>query len=175
MEDNAVNMEYGCVFCRTGKETALAETLQTHLPGVEAFVPSKLRLRRHGGTADEEKVILFPGYVFFRAPADFPITKMNAYSETYFVLRSDEDHWQLYGADRDLAEQIYRSGGVVGFSKAWYEGDRIRIAEGFLKNHEGHIIRVNNRARTAQIQLDFVGRQTTLWLGFELIDPPDET
>ena len=174
MEDIAVKMEYGCVFCRTGKEYALAETLRDQMEGLDAFVPAKIRACRHGGRVDEQKVTLFPGYVFFRAPEDFPVAKMNVYNETYFVLRSDEDQWQLRGADRALVDQFYHNGGTVGFSKAWYEGDRIRIAEGFLKNHEGRIVKVNRRAQTAQIRLDFVGRQTTIWLGFEVIDPPEE-
>ena len=61
--------EYGCIFCITGQEFAVAQRLEKAIPGLKAISPVKLRYRRIDGVAHEEKVILFPGYVFFEVQA----------------------------------------------------------------------------------------------------------
>ena len=65
----------------------------------------------------------------------------------------------------------FREDGVVGLSKAYYEGDQIRVTEGALKRYEASITRVNHRAKTAEVRVDFHGKVMTIWLGFELIEP----
>ena len=66
---------------------------------------------------------------------------------------------------------FFRADGAVGLSKAYYEGDRIRVTEGALKRYEASITRVNHRAKTAEVRVDFHGKVMTIWLGFELIEP----
>ena len=52
------------------------------------------------------------------------------------------------------------------------EGNRIRILDGFLKDYEGSIIRVDRRHRSVQVKLMFQGKTLTTWLGYEDISNP---
>lgn len=162
-------LDYGCLFCMTGREHRIAEVLGEKNPDAFLFVPEKLRLRREMGVAHEERVILFPGYVFFSVPKGGELKRLHVEKLACRLLGEADDEWRLQGSDRLLVEKLRREEGLIGFSKAWYEGDRIRIQEGFLKEYEGNIIRVNRRARTAQVEIDFQGKKVSAWLGFELM------
>ena len=166
--DNGVN--YGCLFCRTGGEKSVAEELMQREPEVKVIAPVKERIRRNRGGSTKEQVLLFPGYVFFAADEAFNAYTMKRNDDVYRLLLTGEEDWRLMGEDRRLVASFFENEGVIGLSKAYYEGDRIRIADGYLKNYEGKIVRVNRRNQTAQIRMDFSGRQIELWLGFELID-----
>lgn len=161
---------YGCLFCRTGREKRIAEEIETELPDVRVIFAEKLRRRRQGRSSVEECVGLFPGYLFFRAAADRNVLPIARHSDVFRLLRDSEGIWHLRGSDLALARELFRNDGVVGFSKAYYEGDRIRITDGMLKAYEGQIIRVNRRSQTAQIALGLGDREITAWLGFELIE-----
>ena len=161
---------YGCLFCRTGKEKRIAAEIELELPDVRVIFAEKLRKRRQGRSSVEESVALFPGYLFFRTDADFDAQVLARRTDVFRLLRDSEGIWHLRGEDLTLARGLFQTDGVVGFSKAYYEGDRIRILDGMLKTYEGRIIRVNRRSQTAQIALGMDGREVTVWLGFELIE-----
>lgn len=161
------------MFCRTGGEMFAAETMMQQDPEIRTVVPLKKRIRRTKNGLQEENVILFPGYVFFCADEGF-LTRVKDREFIYRILRTEANDWRLQGRDRELVSKFFEHDGVIELSKAYYEGDRIRITEGFMKNFEGQITRVNHRNKTAQIQLDFVGRQATLWLGFELVEHAED-
>lgn len=167
---------YGCLFCRTGKEDKTIQQLTAMYPDVKAISPRKMRYRRHGKEAVEEQVPLFPGYIFFRTiPEDERTYHFAAFEDALRLLCYNRNNWRLIGADEAMARTFFEYHGVVGFSKAYYEGDRICIAEGFLKQYEGSIIRVNHRAKTAEIRVEFQGKIITMWLGFELIQPTSKS
>lgn len=161
--------EYGCLFCRTGKEQEVAKKLEFEFPGLKAVVPRKTRYRRSHGIAKEEEVILFPGYVFFECSSDKGLRDLTKNTDVYRILTDGKGSWFLLGTDRLIAQRMIEIEGKIGISQAYYVGGRIKIIDGFLKNYEGSIIRVNHRAKTAQIQVKLDGRIFTLWVGFELI------
>lgn len=161
---------YGCLFCRTGKEKRIAAEIEAEGSGVRAIFAEKLRRRRQGGSSIEESVPLFPGYLFFRTDPEYDAQPLARKTDVYRLLRDSEGIWHLRGEDLILARELFEQNGVVGFSKAYFEGDRIRITDGLLKTYEGQIIRVNRRTQTAQIALGMGGREVTVWLGFELIE-----
>lgn len=165
-------LAYGCLFCRTGREQRIIAELEAAHPELRLVFARKLRRRRQGGASTEEAVPLFPGYLFFRCDPAFDAGQLARREDVYRLLCDSEGCWRLRGSDLQLARELLRTDGVVGFSKAWYEGDRIRIADGLLKAYEGRIIRVNRRAQTAQIAFGMDGREVTVWLGFELIEEP---
>ena len=163
--------QYGCLFCRTGQEQELAALIEKMNPGVRAIVPAKLRNRRVAGRLIQETVSLFPGYVFLEMDENFSTREITSRLQyAYYMVRTLDEDWKLYGEDRELVKGFFEQGGVVGFSRAYYVGDRIRIAEGFLKDYEGKIEKVNRRAQTAQIRLEFRGKIFLMWLGFELME-----
>lgn len=166
--------EYGCIFCITGREFAVAQRLEKAIPGLKAISPVKLRYRRMDGVAHEERVILFPGYVFFevQAGSDVEIRTIYIDQDVFKVLYVDDEKkdWRLVDPDKSVAKQFFDMNGVIGFSEAYFdEGDRIHIVKGFLKEHEGKIRRVNRRARTVQITLVIGNKNATVWLGYEEI------
>ena len=169
MQSGNEDLCYGCLFCKTGAEESLAEKLMQKAPEVRAIAPKKRRVRRSRGRAEDEYVLLFPGYLFYCADTDFDPYFFVRDDNVYRLLLTDKNDWRLMGRDRELVEGFFKTGGIIDLSRAYYEGNRIRIAEGFLKDYEGQIIRVNRRNRTAQIRLDISGSASTLWLGFELI------
>ena len=166
---------YGCLFCRTGREESVIRQLERQFPGIESIAPVKLRRRRMGGTLLDERVSLFPGYVFFRNVELTTLGSMNRLEHVLRLLTYRDGTWWLHGWDEQLARRLFETGGVVGYSTAYFdEGQRIHILDGFLKDHEGSITRVNRRAKTAEVRVDLQGKQFYVWLGFELIDEKRE-
>lgn len=161
---------YGCLFCRSGLEKHIAAELKERWPQIDFMVPEKERIRRKNGEAIEERVVLFPGYIFIRTDAGLDVHSLVCVPNVYRLLSNAEKDWRLSGLDRTLAEKLFEAGGVIGLSTAYYDGDRIRITEGFLKEYEGEILRVNRRRKTAQIRVVIEEKEMQIWLGFELMD-----
>lgn len=170
VENRTLEFEYACLFCRSGMEKHIVWELKTRWPQFDFIVPEKKRIRRKKGEAIEESVILFPGYIFMRTnePAE-PIC-LTCVQHVYRLLMDPGRDWRLRGADRALAEKLFETNGVIGLSTAYYDGDRIRIVDGFLKEYEGRILRVNHRKKTAQICVMIEENEMLVWLGFEVID-----
>lgn len=165
---------YGCLFCKSGQEKRLAVKLAERWPEVEFIAPEKKRIRRKGDCAIEETVVLFPGYIFIKAASDLAVFVFLNMENVYRVLMDSDKNWRLRGADRALVKRLFELGGVVGLSTAYYVGDRIRIADGFLKDYQGEILRVNRRKRTVQVRMKIDDREMLIWLGFELLDQTNE-
>ena len=164
----------GCLFCRSGKEAETVQRFGVLFPQARAIAPTRTRYRRVGGIAHEEQAILLPGYVFFETAEALEPRNLRLLRQACGMLRLltyDDGDWRLHGHDDQFARMMFDADGQIGLSRAWFdEGDRIRVLDGFLKAYEGSILRVNRRARTAQVSIDFQGKTVTMWLGFELID-----
>lgn len=167
-EREAENYAYGCLFCHAGSEQHVVDEILTQNPAVGAIAPAKLRY--HRGKRQYEKVSLFPGYVFIKADPSFPVYEFVKQKNIYKILCDSDRNWRLTGTDAEIVGKLFDVDGVIGMSTAYYENGRIRIIDGFLKGREGNIIRVNHRMKTAQIRLDFCKNQSTVWLGFEVIE-----
>ena len=164
-------VKYGCIFCRAGCEERLRLEMKDKYPEMGLIFPRKKRLRRIGGVALEEDVVLFPGYIFFStAEETIDLREVLRRDYVFRLLTNPDGDWELRDGDREFVELLFTSGSVIGFSKAFYEGDTIRVVDGFLKNFEGSIIRLNKRARTAEVRIVFRGKAINMWLGYELLD-----
>lgn len=87
------------------------------------------------------------------------------------ILTVDKGTWQLAGQDERFAKWLFKYDGLLNFSKAYREGERIKIVSGPLKDMEGQIKRIDKRGRSGQVILQFGGISTKVWLGFDLIEP----
>ena len=162
---------HGCLFCKSGSESEIVRKFEFLFPGSRAIVPLKTRYRRMGGEAREEDVPMLPGYVFFETEQDLNLRKLLRTQSVYRLLCYGDGDWRLHGSDDQFAALLFGMNGNIGISKAFYdEGERIRVIDGLMKEYEGFIIRVNRRARTAEIRIPFQDKQVSMWLGFELID-----
>lgn len=173
----------GCFFCKTGKEADVIRYFNMAFPNGEAIAPTRTRIRRTPNAAIEERVSLLPGYVFFQITANGPGTHRAAgdiqtalldFSKNDNVLkllRYSDGTWRLLGSDDRFAEMLFEVGGNIGLSQAYYDkGNKIRILEGFLKDYEGFISNVNRKKKTVELTVDFNGKKTVMWLGYELVE-----
>lgn len=161
---------YGCVFCITGKEQQVAERIQAACPEVCAIVMRQLKYRTCKKVKTREESIAFPGYVFFKAPAELEPLRQFPRQNLIRVLQSGDSKWQLTGEDKRFIKWIFRYDGLLGFSQAYREGDQVRIISGPLKDMEGKVTRVDKRGCSGQVLLSFYGKEIPVWLGFELIN-----
>lgn len=164
-----VKWSYGCVFCVTGKEAFTAQRIEQTCGDVRTVVARQLKIKSDHGKKRTEEVILFPGYVFFHTPAGSEIISMFPKDNIYTVLKSESGDWQLYGEDALLVKWLFSYGGLISFSKAYQEGDRIKIISGPLKDLEGQILRIDRRNQSGKVAIPFCNRVINAWLGFEMV------
>lgn len=188
LSPDAQKVSRGCLFCKGGKEREVVQLFLLTFPQGKAVVPTRIRYRRKPDSVTEESITLMPGYVFFELagldPADEPaeegtdafqseveLRQLCRTDSILRLLRDPDGRWRLRGADDRFAEMMFRNDGVIGMSKAYFDrGQRIRILEGFLKDYEGSITRVNKKTKTVEVSVDLQGKQVRMWLGYELVD-----
>lgn len=168
------SIAYGCLFCITGREERVARRIRESCPNVCAVTMRKMKYRVSHGCRSCEEAMLLPGYVFFEAPSDIDPFRLFPKSDILRILTVGLDQWRLYGEDERFARWLFRYDGLLDFSKAYCEGDRIRIVSGPLKDMEGKITKVDRRGRSGQVTMKFDKRDVKLWLGFDLIEKPFE-
>lgn len=168
-DENSQDKSYGCLFCKTGKEQSVADQIQTACPNVHAMTMRQLKYRTCKKVKTQEEAILFPSYVFFEAPSSMEPSIEFPTQNVIRILSMDNGIWQLQGEDKRFVKWLFQYDGLLGFSKAYKEGYRIRIISGPLKDMEGKIKRVDKRGMSGQIILSFHGKDIPVWLGFELI------
>lgn len=162
-------MKRGCLYCYSGNTDRAIEAFKGFYPHIRLVYPLKKRYRRMAGTLVEETVPLIPGYLFFETEEDLPREKLARTDYLLRLLTYTNGEWLLRGSDDRFAGMMFEQGGRIGYSKAYYDNDRrLRILDGFLKNYEDSIVRVNHRAKTAEIGITFQEKPIYLWLGFEL-------
>ncbi len=161
---------YGCAFCATGKEEAVARSIEVVCPGIRATPVRQIKRKTVGGHTSLVAQIAFPGYVFLEVePAGESIFRLPR-ENLKTLLMTPNSGWRLSGDDERYARWIFSQGGLISMSKACMEGGRIRIVSGPLKDLEGHILRIDKRNRNGQIMLTFNNRTLKAWLGFEMIE-----
>ncbi len=161
---------YGCIFCLTGKEQAVAENIQKNSPEIEACSIRRIARRSKAGRKYLVEEIVLPGYVFFRGPHTAETLFGLPRENVLMVLTPNAPDWRLYGKDEAFARWMIEHEGLIDISQALIEGDRIRIASGPLKDFEGQIRRIDRRNRSGQVVFNFNGREVAIWLGFEIVE-----
>lgn len=186
----------GCLFCRSGKEGEIVRRFAMAFPDGRAIAPTRTRYRRTRESVFEERVPLLPGYVFFelddagekmesvpytgdREGVDALQSALLTFSRADGVLkllRYTNGNWRLHGFDDQFAKMLFETDGNIGISQAYFDtGRRIRILNGFLKDHEGNITRVNRKTKAVEVSVDLQGKKVSMWLGYELVEAlPDE-
>ena len=162
------NTSYGCIFCKTGSEHTLAQELSQDMLDIDFLVAEKQNRRRINGKMTTETVIMFPGYVFFRSTSKIDPTKLERNPLTLKLLTYDDERWQLVGDDYLFVRWLFMQGGIIGFSKARIEDNRLVFLNGPLMGQEKNIIKINRRFQNCLVSLVFENRKNKIWLGYEL-------
>ena len=174
----------GCYYCKTGTEFDVIQRFNNTFPDGQAIVPTRTKIRRTRFTALEEQVPLLPGYVFIQITvkeADTPdiideyhveLLKISKMDSVLKLLRYSDGGWILHGSDDLFAEMLFKTGGNIGLSQAYFDkGDRIRILDGFLKDYEGNITSVNRKNKTVEVIVIIQEKKVIMRLGYELVEP----
>lgn len=171
------------------------EKTETHIVAIlpddiygHCFHPTRhMRKRFHGVWKDmHEKLI--PGYVFittddikevFMKLKSVPMLTnvLGRDGDCFIKLADDEVQWlekllqldagrQLGGDAKNGSGGRYEAGiSQIGFG----EGNEIKIISGPLKDMEGMVKRINLHKRTAEVEVEFMGRAISVYLGIELL------
>ena len=142
------------------------------------FVPMRRFKKKFGGKWHEVMEKLFPGYVFLITEQPLSLyeelkkiptlTRIIGRFGEYFTPLSTEDVRMI----KKLQGSFEKSGNLeVEISRiAVEEGKRIRILSGPLVNLEGQVKKVNLHKRVAEVEMEFMGRQTMIYLGIEIVE-----
>lgn len=163
-------MAYGCIFCLTGKEIAVAADIQRRCAQIRAIAVRQNKRFTHGGVTTLREVVLLYGYVLLEAPENAVLHEALKQVDSITILTDTDGDWRLYGKDEDYARWAFSYHGLIGLSRAYRVGEQIQIVDGPLKDLEGKISRIDRRNRSGQVTLQFWGKEIKVWLGFEIIE-----
>ncbi len=156
----------------------LVEKMISHKILENCFVPVRRLRKKFHGTWREVTEKLFPGYVFMiseqprllyeelkQIPA---LTRLLGRCEEYFTPLTEKDVrmleklWNGTGGSGNLEVKISKI--------AVDEGNQIRILSGPLADLEGQIRKVNLHKRIAVVEVEFMGNQSLVHLGVEMVE-----
>ena len=161
---------YGCLFCTTGKEMVVARMLEAAGTGVRAIAARQEKHKSEQGKKSRVEAVILPSYVFFEAYETDDLAWVPTVVDVIRVL-SYEGDWRLAGEDERFVDWLFQYDGLLRFSQAYKEGDRIKIISGPLKDMEGSIRKIDKRGHSGQVALEFNHKIVLAWLGFELVNP----
>ena len=164
------NMAYGCIFCLTGKEIAVAADIQRRCAQIHAIALRQTKRFTKGGATTLREVVLLYGYVLLEAPENVALQAALNQVDSISILTDTDGDWRLYGKDEEYARWAFSHHGLIGLSRAYRVGEQIQIVDGPLKDLEGKICRIDRRNRSGQVTLQFWGKEIKVWLGFEIIE-----
>lgn len=162
----------------SGQENRIALMVEHIVSGRNlgnCFVPKRRLRKKFHGEWHETSEKLFPGYVFViteqpqtlyeevkKIPA---LTKLLGRNGEYFTPLSKADV-QTIEKLQNKAEEGW--GVEAEISKiAVGEGKRVKILSGPLQNLEGQVRKINLHKRIAEVEMDFMGSKTVIYLGIE--------
>ena len=170
-DDLAADLAYGCVFCKTGLESLVANALNQKYNVLRALAVSQLKHKSTNGVKTVYEQVLLPGYVLFRAyEENLPLYDFQNVQGVIQVMRNTSGDWRLGQNDRGFADWVFCQGGLIGMSSAYDVGDKVRIYSGPLKDYEGCIIKIDRRSRNGLVEIKFGSKTWRLWLAFEMLD-----
>jgi transcription antitermination factor NusG len=173
-EDKAMpseNKEYGCVYCKAGLEAQVARQLRDAHEGLAAYYVTQIKHKSAKGVKSQTQATVFPGYVFFEADPDCPISGLKHTSNVLRLLLDSEDHWRLHGDNRAFARWVIEHRGVIGMSKAYQEGTLVVFQSGPLKDYTGTVVRVDRHSRNGLVEIRFDDHVFRIWMAFEMVSP----
>lgn len=144
---------YGCLFSRTGRETAIANYIKQTMTGIEAVAPMRTRRKTVAGKVIEDQVQLLPGYFFFRTETDEQLPQLSHITNVLKLLEYSNLSWELIGSDREFAEFLFDNSLLQTPHVAFIDG-KLHFEDGFLYGHDDTVFRVNRRKQTAEVQLE---------------------
>ena len=159
-----------CLFCNTGKEEAVVESIHKKGWG-RAIFPQRARTRWTRGQCEERLEPLLPGYVFvYSDQEEIPYGQWLGLRHVIRVLHYPEGGETLRGGDLEFARWLWKLQGKVGAMKAIQVGDRIEIADGVFRSLNGVVTRMDRRRKTIRVRLNTEGFIRQIWLSYQVVE-----
>jgi len=163
------DIEYGCLFCRTGLEENVILRLQD--VGIRAVGVKQIRHKSVKGVKSHTLKVLFPGYVFFEANRETEIQVLRYVPNVLRALSDGKDHWFLRGDNRKFAKWVMERDGLIEMSGGYREGDKVVFDSGPLKDYVGSVVKVDRRNRNGLVEIKFDNNVFRIWMAFEMVSP----
>lgn len=138
----------------------------------ECFVPKRERMRKFHGCWNIVEEILFHGYVFVISERpDKLYEELKGIPRLTKVLgREDENFIPLSMEEEKMVRGIGDQKHKTSLSKIEIrEEKQIRIIDGPLKKYIENIVKVDLHRRDAAVKVNFMGRETELKMGIEIV------
>ena len=171
------------IYVGAGKESDAEACIRNQVPRDlygSCFHPKREMRKKLRGIWIDYVERLIPGYVFVTSDKiqDFyaSIRRIPAFLKLLGIddfacaaLTGDELDWlkKLIGDFEEDLALLDRTAGLsqIGFD----ENDRAVVLSGPLKDMEGRIVKLDLHRRTAEVEVEMMGRSVSLYLGFEIL------
>lgn len=168
MKAEASHVYYGCLLCLPGWENKIIHDILIKFD-MKIISPTKLRYHRKKGQYSIKTSRIFPGYLFFSTNQhDIKEEMLENIEGVICLLKYSNDDWALLDNDAGIVIELFKNNGVIGISKGSMIDGRLRIREGFLKDHENEINKVDKRHRTARVRMMINDQPLEDWFGYDI-------
>ena len=160
-----------------GKEIELAREINILYKDKEALALPFLRIthKSKNGVKSTFQKVMLPGYVFLYLPKDSkPFEIRPGGVSFHFVSNVEKNDYILHGSDEKYAQWVFKSGGIIGMSKASKVNGKVRVISGPLYNMVGNIKEYSKKNRNCRIEITLFGRLISMWLPFQWVEEVPE-
>ena len=183
---------YYVIYTSSGMEKKTEDYIKRMIPGhlyKRCFHPVRHTLRKFQGQWKDWFDVLIPGYIFLESD-DIEgfyqeVRKNTRYLNIlgksftkddleFYELNASEEDWliSLTGAEPDKEAE---DDPVAEISKIEFdENDEVVILSGPLKNLSGHIKKINLHKKIAEVEMEFMNRRTTIFMGIDFMEKKEK-
>ena len=166
-------MRIYCLFCETVKCERVASIAEREF-GCIAISPKQIQHTWLNGKMVDIVHDLLPGYVLlYSEEAPLDARRIQSIQGVIRCLHTTDGQYELRGSDEQFALMLLDKNGVIGKTKVFQEGQRIRICEGSYEGLETRILKVNRQKRRMQIEIPFANMTVRTWVEFEIAENPE--
>ena len=166
-------MRIYCLFCETVKCERVASIAEREF-GCTAISPKQIQHTWLNGKMVDIVHDLLPGYVLlYSEEAPLDARRVQSIQGVIRCLHTTDGQYELRGSDEQFALMLLDKNGVIGKTKVFQEGQRIRICEGSYEGLETRILKVNRQKRRMQIEIPFANMTVRTWVEFEIAENPE--
>lgn len=172
--DGEVHIMWYVIQVRTGTEEDIKIQCEKRIrPEImeRCYIPYYEKMRRYRGEWHMEQRLLFPGYVFIISDElEELFTGLKKVIGLTKLIGTGQEIVPLTEEEILLMQKLGNDDGLVELSQGIIQGGRTVITSGPLMGLEGCIRRIDRHKRTAQIELELMGRIVETQVGLEILE-----
>ena len=163
-----------CLFCETAKCRYVAQIV-SDLYHCRTICPRQVQhtWAKNGYTKDAVQDLL-PGYVFVYSREQLQGVSLRSVRGVIRCLCNSSREYELSGSDEAFALMLLEKDGVIGKTRVFEEGQKIRICEGAFAGTGAEILKVERRLSRMLIQIPFAQQLVKTWVEYEIVQPEEK-